>query len=154
MMDHGFCPQMKLMVLSKMLQAGASHWPGLAGAAGAVGAKEGPLRYEFVLEAHPLKEGSKTGTSPLSTSARLWQRHFASSVSGRRRTDEQRNGDLQAARIEGRPAKPQPLNPEPLNRRTAPCAGCAGPPAIFLELLGGPPFMFHHRLISRQNLFD
>ena len=57
-----------------MLQNSASYWPGLAalqGAAGAAGAKEGPLRYEFVLAAHPLKEGSKTGTSPLSISAML-----------------------------------------------------------------------------------
>lgn len=142
------------MILIKMLHAGLSlAWAGsITGAAGAAGAKEGPLRYEFVLAAHPLKEGSKTGTSPLSISARLWQQHFASSFSGQRRTHQQRNGHLQAARIEGRPAKPQALSPEPLNRRPAPCAGCAGPPAIFLELLGGPPFMFHHRLISRQNL--
>ncbi|KAK1248474.1 LOW QUALITY PROTEIN: hypothetical protein MKX08_006694 [Trichoderma sp. CBMAI-0020] len=113
------------MILIKMLHAGASHWPGRAaftGAAGAAGAKEGPLRYEFVLAAHPLKEGSKTGTSPLSMSARLWQQHFASSSSGLRRTHQQQNGDLQAARTEGRPAKPQALSPEPLNRRPAPHA--------------------------------
>lgn len=73
-----------------------------------------------MLAAHPLKEGSKTGTSPLSISARLWQQHFASSSSGLRRTHEQRNGVLQAARIEGRPAKPQALSPEPLNRMPAP----------------------------------